>query len=637
MKRIHTKKVLPILLGIFLTALSGCGESQVKVLISPRTVTIPTDQLFPFTVEVTDTPDASVTWCVLDITGACAASTDHSGGDIDPTTGVYTPPAVIPTPNTVTIHVASNANPSATDTAVVTLVSGNTLRFGENFQITNYVSPPGCIVSSTCKASTFSSGQHSTSIHQELIGTDTITYVFMVWADNHLSNPNNDIFFQQIILDPNNTDSTKRMILGPILQVDNSAFTANRINPSLAVYTNGDVYIAWQDNRNPLDTANPKSDYDIYVAKGTFDITLQTGQTAIRNGIVGFGSDVILSDDQTGADQSNPSVATDGSNIYVAWQDNQSGSYDIRFAKGIPTMPTATTPPQNSFSPSPKSVPVTDQSTSGDKKEPSAVYSVTGIYVAWTDGRNNASNDIYIAKSTTGGADFNALIDPADRAKHNIRVNDDMSTLCYFDTTTNSATTNCYSDTATQQSPSLTVDTAGYVYVAWEDNRDPINLATPMTPKTNSDIYFAKSINGGASFDAATVVYVTVSGADTLTLTEHNIRVNDDTATNGFLDDVDQLRPSIAVENPEPNATLTTPDKIYIAWEDNRLGSQDIITAKSLDGGNTFRTNSAPVDHNPATNPNSDPSITVDTFGRAYLIWTGTSGAGTDVFFAIGQ
>src|SRR5205814_552993 len=147
------------------------------------------------------------------------------------------------------------------------------------------------------------------------------------------------------------------------------------------------------------------------------------------------------------------------------------------------------------------------------------------------------------------------------------------------------------------------------------------------------DIFFAKSINSGTSFDGVPTKTITTT---TTNITEHNVRVNDDTAANGYSDTADHLRPSIVLENPEPNASRSTPDKIYISWDDTRYGRQDIITAKSVDGGNSFWTNSNPANLPLGIGASYNSSIAVDTFGRAYLIWTDerNPGAGTDVFFA---
>src|SRR3990172_9147238 len=130
MKRLSIKKLLLVLLGIWLIGISGCGENQVKVLISPRAVTIPLDQQFQFSVEVIDTQDTAVTWSIDN-------NAVGSKGSVD-TKGKYTPPAVIPTSNKISVRVSSKAEPGVSDTAAVTLVSGNELRFGANTRVTDY-------------------------------------------------------------------------------------------------------------------------------------------------------------------------------------------------------------------------------------------------------------------------------------------------------------------------------------------------------------------------------------------------------------------------------------------------------------------------------------------------------------------
>jgi len=388
---------------------------------------------------------------------------------------------------------------------------------------------------------------------------------------------------------------------------DVTSNSAEPAEPSLAVDIIGNVYVAW--------SSGSVSNHDIYVAQGTLSSTTTTTTiatttttvitsttstmsttpttttttTTIRD--ITFGTPVRFDDGGT-CDQRAPSIATDGTNVYVAWQDTQttsppcSSTYAVRAAvRPVTDLTTATT----SFA-----IPLTNTTTPENQTEPSvALDNIGNLYIAWTDAQA-VNNDTYFTKGP---------LDATITSTTPVRVNDPGVTDHIH--------------------PSLALDHNGNVYVAWQDDRNG-----------NNDIFFAKSTDGGATFDAVT---------DPKSPTKHNIRVTDDTGS------ANHQTPSIVMENPEPNATASTPDKIYVAWQDNRNhpGSLifDIFTAKSTDGGNTFQKNSAPANLPPEAVPTNkyNSSIAVDTFGRAYLIWTdelnntGASGTASDVFFAIGQ
>jgi len=151
-------------------------------------------------------------------------------------------------------------------------------------------------------------------------------------------------------------------------------------------------------------------------------------------------------------------------------------------------------------------------SSTSDQRDPSIATDPNGnIYVAWADNRDDSSGDIYLAKSTDGGNSFET----------NVRVDDTGLS------------------TGAQHYPSIVIDTNGNIYVVWIDYRNG-----------NSDIYFAKSTDGGNSF-------------------ETNVRVDD---TGSSI--VEQLNPSIATDQN---------GNIYIVWQDNRNGSYDTYFAKGAE------------------------------------------------------
>jgi hypothetical protein len=557
-----------------------------------------------FTATVNNAQNTDVTWKINNNTGAL--------GQIDPNQGIYTPPEVIPTPNTLTIIATSVADPNATDVVTVTLVSGNTLRFdsnisnlGINTQVTDYTFPldpglqaPDC---SPCVAATSSSGQHSVKVFRNKSGPFINTFIYTVWSDNRNGSTTYDVFFRQITI----TEDTSQ---NPSIQTDhlsnmvkiNSISSTDAADPSISVDNAGFVYVAW--------SSGTTTRHAVYIHKSTTNPTRNSGQQVTFTS----GFDVRFSD-FTNCDQRAPSIGAEGNSVLVAWQDNRitnnpssCGSYNIRVAKGSPpALPPAPSPSPGNFPP-PESFPLpfTNTTIPGDQTEPSVGLFRGQLYVAWTQAQT-VNHDIYFTKGP---------IDAKITSTTPVRVNDDTGGADHI-------------------APSLALDSLGYVYVAWQDSRNDSSPGTCSPCKY--DIFFAKSINSGTSFDGVPTKTLTTT---TTNITEHNVRVNDDTAANGFADTADHLRPSIVLENPEPNASHNTPNKIYVSWDDTRYGRQDIITAKSVDGGNSFWTNSNPANLPLGIGAAHGSSIAVDTFGRAYVFWTDErNNPDTDVFFAIGQ
>src|ERR1700691_2178365 len=89
--------------------------ASITVTVAPNPVTVRAGLTQPFTATVTGSANTSVTWQVNSVTGGAA-----SIGTIT-STGVYTAPATLPSPNTVTVQAVSVASSSASGQSVVTL------------------------------------------------------------------------------------------------------------------------------------------------------------------------------------------------------------------------------------------------------------------------------------------------------------------------------------------------------------------------------------------------------------------------------------------------------------------------------------------------------------------------------------
>lgn len=162
------------------------------------------------------------------------------------------------------------------------------------------------------------------------------------------------------------------------------------------------------------------------------------------------------------------------------------------------------------------------------------------VYVVHTDGR------VWFRKSTDGGVSFGPPV----------QVNSTPSGV----------------------NPSMRVDSAGIIYVAYQ--------------RLTDDIYFTKSTDGGASFTPA-------------------VKVNDDTDPN-----VVQENPSIAVNNKR---------QIFIAWLDQRgippgdPSARNLFFASSFDSGSVFNTNIQVNDLTARVNQTVD--IAADDSNRIYVVW----------------
>lgn len=105
--------------------LSGCGggtsTQAVSVTISPATATVRLLATQQFTATVTGTSNTSVTWSVGGVAGGNATV-----GTIS-TSGLYTAPGTLPSPNSVTVTATSAADTSKSASATVTIDSGATV------------------------------------------------------------------------------------------------------------------------------------------------------------------------------------------------------------------------------------------------------------------------------------------------------------------------------------------------------------------------------------------------------------------------------------------------------------------------------------------------------------------------------
>lgn len=241
----------------------------------------------------------------------------------------------------------------------------------------------------------------------------------------------------------------------------------------------------------------------------------------------------------------------------------------------------------------------------------------SNVYVLIADPSNYPMADYYFARSTNGGTNF----EPA------YQVND----------------VNCAVPVEMFEGlTSLCVDEAGNIFAAWNDGRRTLG---------NSDIYFAKSTNAGASFGANVPVNditvqagdsiqyqpsIAVGGIDTVFVTWTDLRSGSDfgnervyysMSINGgttFNADI-MLSDNILSRRSDIAASLS--GLVYVAWD-----GDGIWVIKSDDGGLNFST---PVAYNDTFNVNAhESSIFLGQDGNAYLVWQDERLGESDVYFS---
>ncbi len=252
------------------------------------------------------------------------------------------------------------------------------------------------------------------------------------------------------------------------------------------------------------------------------------------------------------------------------------------------------------------------------------------VFIAWEDARNpnppNPNYDIYFARSTDGGATF----------LPSIRI-DDTGT-----------------DSSWQQFPSIGCTRSGdTIYVAWDDQRDGTR-----------DVYFARSTNGGQSFEPNIIVndtagmipsvqwnpslWASMSGNIYIVWQDQTsgLKTYCDKSTDGGISfDQDILVSDSAAFPSHPSIAVDDSDYVFVAWKDARdVGTtgHDIYFSFSSDSGNTFSPDVRVNDLGGAIDAwDWDGNVTVNDSGKVFVAWdTDRNALGTtyfDIYCAAGQ
>ena len=149
--------------------------------------------------------------------------------------------------------------------------------------------------------------------------------------------------------------------------------------------------------------------------------------------------------------------------------------------------------------------------------------------------------------------------------------------------------------------PTIAIDRRGPVHVAWTDLR---------AREVDTNVFHARSDDGGATFTPNEQLDDSKVGFDPDT----------DTPTN-------QWHPSLAADR----------DRLFVAWQDNRLGNNDVFFSSSFDGGATFAASERVDDTGSGASEQTRPSLALARRGSrrlCHVVWEDTRDGDSDVYLA---
>lgn len=295
---------------------------------------------------------------------------------------------------------------------------------------------------------------------------------------------------------------------------------------TMVIDSSSNLFIAWSDGREV-----PCSPY-CYFHKIYFSKSTDGGQTFSTNAAIDGSPPGDI--DQTGVDI----VIDNAGRIYAAWKESNGGSPNIYLAKSTDGCTTFGTK-------------ISAANSTVSKSEPAMGTDANGnIYIAWVQGDVLDERMVYLVKSVDLGDSFSSPVEVD---------------------TFNSSTNFLYT-------PFLAVDTEGNIYITWQEDSSGTFV-----------IYLSKSIDGGINFSTP-------------------IRVDDSTLATG-----NQEYPTMAVD---PEGWL------YIAWQDDRNGNEDIYFTRSTDQGTSFEQSIRMDDSVDNSGDQESPHMVVDYSKNIYITWT---------------
>ena len=329
-----------------------------------------------------------------------------------------------------------------------------------------------------------------------------------------------------------------------------------------------------------------------------------------------------------------PDIAVNGANVYVTWSNDMVDNAEIFFRRSTDSGANWQAAKRLT-------------SNSGFSGYPAVAVNGSTIFIVW-EGHTPGNNEIYFRSSTDGGATWQAAKRLTNNAgnSHAPRVAVSGANLCvvwwddtpgnfeiYFRKSLDGGATWQTAVRLTNNSGgSWDPDIVGYgsnFYVVWDD-----------VSSTNNEVYFRRSIDGGANWqnqkqltnNAGDSEYASIAvggllGANLYVVWDDDSSGNDEiyfmkSTDKGVTWGTAKNLTNNAGESQFPNIAVSG-SNVYVTWYDSTSGNDEIYVRKSADGGDTWQA-AQRLTYN--TGASYDPIIALSTSNRYVTYFDNTPG-----------
>ena len=388
--------------------------------------------------------------------------------------------------------------------------------------------------------------------------------VYIAWVSHYTGN--DEIYFTK--------SSDGGASFGKIINLSNDP--GDSYNPHLAI-DGKNVYVIWVDG-----TPGPYGNPDILFRRSTnggttFDTTINVSENP------GFSTE--------------PEIAVSGKNVYVVWRDNTPGNEEIYFKRSI-----------NNGASFGSLVYVSDNSTKPiNSVRPQIAANANNVYLVWSKGNfDQGRSDVLFKRSINNGASFGRTLNISNNPT-TLSTLQKVSVLgnrvyvvwteahfynrqIFFKRSIDNGATfeNKTKITNISSLDSLNPQIAAAnnnVYLLWQSNSGNVS----------KQLFFKRSIDGGATFENATNIsndqknsadqLLDTSGNNIYAIWDDNSTGNSQIFFKRSIDGGATFSPTMSISNLKgqsqyPEAILN--NNIYAIWQDRILGNVGIFFKRTL-------------------------------------------------------